>query len=59
MNAIDKGYRQCIGALGMYSPLPQTAPQLADGFRAASNWLRGGDGFKQWFNDKNLDNYGK
>lgn len=44
MTTIDKGYRQCIGTLGLYSPLPQTAPQLADGFCAASNWQRGGDG---------------
>lgn len=46
MTTIDKDYKQRVGALGLYSPLPQNIPQIADDFRAASNWQWGGDGLK-------------
>lgn len=44
MTTSDKDYKQRIYALGLFSPMPQNIPQVADDFRAASNWQRGGDG---------------
>ena len=46
MTTIDKDYKQRVCALGIFSPMPQNIPQIADDFRAASNWQRGVDGFK-------------
>lgn len=46
MTTIDKDYKQRVGALGIFSPMPQNIPQVADDFRAASNWQRGGAGLK-------------
>ena len=38
--------KQRIGIVSLYPQLLQNIPQIADDFRAASNWQRVVDGFK-------------